>query len=135
MVKMIEELKEKALIKIKNVKNVNELNEAKSEFLGKKSPLQDIMAKMREFSVELKKEIGAKANEFKKTIEDAINLKGTLYYVINEYYVDTANDDLRSLTGMRFAVNVNDPNDYGTLEINAKGDYYIIKERSVNLEY
>ena len=75
MVKMIEELKEKALIKIKNVKNVNELNEAKSEFLGKKSPLQDIMAKMREFSVELKKEIGAKANEFKKTIEDAINLR------------------------------------------------------------
>ena len=75
MVKMIEELKEKALIKIKSVKNVNELNEAKSEFLGKKSPLQDIMAKMRKFSVEVKKEIGAKANEFKKTIEDAINAR------------------------------------------------------------
>jgi tetratricopeptide (TPR) repeat protein len=73
--------------------------------------------------------------KFEYIIEDALNLKGTIYYVINEYYVDTANDDLRSLTGMRFAVNTNDPNDYGTLEINAKGDYYIIKERSVNLEY
>ena len=73
--------------------------------------------------------------KFEYIIEDALNLKGTIYYVINEYYVDTANDDLRSLTGMRFAVNVNDPNDYGTLEINAKGDYYIIKERSLNLEY
>ena len=72
--------------------------------------------------------------KFEYIIEDALNLKGTIYYVINEYYVDTANDDLRSLTGLRFAVNVNDPNDYGTLEINAKGDYYIIKERSVNLE-
>ena len=73
--------------------------------------------------------------KFEYIIEDALNLKGTIYYVINEYYVDTANDDLRSLTGMRFAVNTNDPNDYGTLEINAKGDYYIIKERSLNLEY
>ena len=73
--------------------------------------------------------------KFEYIIEDALNLKGTIYYVINEYYVDTANDDLRSLTGLRFAVNANDPNDYGTLEINAKGDYYIIKERSVNTEY
>ena len=72
--------------------------------------------------------------KFEYIIEDAVNIKGTIYYVINEYYVDTANDDKRTLTGLRFAVNINDSNDYGTLEINAKGDYYVIKERSVNLE-
>ena len=55
MVKLIDELKEKALKKIEEAKNMNDLNEAKAEFLGKKSKLQEIMAKMREFSVEEKK--------------------------------------------------------------------------------
>ena len=73
MVKVIEELKTKALEKIGLAKNVNELNEAKAEFLGKKSKLQEIMGKMREFTVEQKKEIGMKANQFKMAIEEAIN--------------------------------------------------------------
>ena len=73
MVKVIEELKAKALTKINDAKNINELNEAKAEFLGKKSKLQEIMSKMREFTVEQKKEIGMKANQFKMAIEDAIN--------------------------------------------------------------
>ena len=73
MVKVIEELKAKALAKINDAKNINELNEAKAEFLGKKSKLQEIMSKMREFTVEQKKEIGMKANQFKMAIEDAIN--------------------------------------------------------------
>ncbi len=72
---------------------------------------------------------------FEFIIEDAVNIKNTIYYVINEYYVDYANGNKRTLTGLRFAVNINDSNDYGTLELNAKGDYYIIKERSVNSEY
>jgi len=71
--------------------------------------------------------------KFEYIIEDAINIKGTIYYVINEYYVDISNGNKRSLTGLRYAVNIKDPGDYGTLEINAKGDYYIIKERGVNL--
>lgn len=73
--------------------------------------------------------------KFEFIIEDALNQKGTIYYVINEYYVDAKNGNKRSLTGLRYAVNINDPNDYGTLEMNARGDYIIIKERSVNLEY
>ncbi|MBO4310247.1 MAG: chitobiase/beta-hexosaminidase C-terminal domain-containing protein [Lachnospiraceae bacterium] len=73
--------------------------------------------------------------KFEYIIEDAVNLKGTIYYVINEYYVDTSNGNKRTLTGLRYAVNTKDPNDYGSLEINAKGDFYIIKERSVNLDY
>ena len=75
MVKLIDELKEKALKKIEEAKNMNDLNEAKAEFLGKKSKLQEIMAKMREFSVEEKKAIGMKANQFKMAIEEAVNAR------------------------------------------------------------
>ena len=75
MVKVIDELKEKALKKIEEAKNLNDLNETKAEFLGKKSKLQEIMAKMREFSVEEKKAIGMKANQFKMAIEEAVNQK------------------------------------------------------------
>ena len=70
--------------------------------------------------------------KFEYIIEDALNLKGKIYYVINEYYVDTSNDNKRTLTGMRFAVNTMDASDYGTLEINAKGDYYVIKETNID---
>ena len=70
---VIDELQEQALEKIKNVKNVNELNETKAEFLGKKSRLQEIMSKMREFSVEMKKTVGMKANLFKQAVEEAVN--------------------------------------------------------------
>ena len=75
MIKVIEELREKALAKINEAKNINELNETKAEFLGKKSKLQEIMSKMREFTVEQKKEIGMKANQFKMAIEEAVNAK------------------------------------------------------------
>ena len=71
----IDELQVEALEKIKNVKNVNELNETKAEYLGKKGPLQEIMSKMRELSVEMKKQIGMKANLFKQAIEDAVAKK------------------------------------------------------------
>ncbi|MCR5846811.1 MAG: chitobiase/beta-hexosaminidase C-terminal domain-containing protein [Lachnospiraceae bacterium] len=69
--------------------------------------------------------------KFEYIIEDALNMKGTIYYVINEYYVDSSNAGKRTLTGMRVAVNTTDPNDYGTLDINAKGEYYIIKETNL----
>ena len=71
----IDELQVEALEKIKNVKNVNELNETKAEYLGKKGPLQEIMSKMRELSVEMKKQIGMKANLFKQAIEEAVAKK------------------------------------------------------------
>ena len=51
MLQKIIELQEVALSKIKECKNVNELNETKALFLGKKSPVQEIMINMREFSV------------------------------------------------------------------------------------
>ncbi len=75
MIKKIMALKEEAIIKINGTKSINELNETKALFLGKKSPLQEIMSKMRELSVEEKKEVGMKANEFKAAIEEAVSKK------------------------------------------------------------
>ena len=72
MLQKIIELQEVALSKIKECKNVNELNETKALFLGKKSPVQEIMSKMREFSVEEKKTIGMKVNEFKVLVEEEV---------------------------------------------------------------
>ena len=56
MINVINDLQVRALAKIQEAKNVNELNETKAEFLGKKSPVQEIMGKMREFTNEQKKE-------------------------------------------------------------------------------
>ena len=75
MINRIAQLQEKALLKIKEVKNLIELSEAKAESLGKKSEIQEIMGKMKEFPVELKKEIGMRINEFKKAVEEAVNTR------------------------------------------------------------
>ncbi len=75
MLKLINELEAKAIAKINESKNVNELNEAKSTFLGKKSPISEIMSKMRDFTVEQKKEIGQRVNVFKTKIEECVNKK------------------------------------------------------------
>jgi len=59
-------LKEEIEKKIRNIKNINQLNELKSKYLGKKSPLQELMKKMPLMSVEERKNAGKKLNEFKK---------------------------------------------------------------------
>ena len=72
MINVINDLQVRALAKIQEAKNVNELNETKAEFLGKKSPVQEIMGKMREFTNEQKKEIGGRVNQFKVAVESAV---------------------------------------------------------------
>lgn len=73
MLKQIEKLQELAEQKIKTCMTINELNEVKAECIGKKSPIQEIMGKMREFSIEMKKEIGQKVNEYKVFVEETVN--------------------------------------------------------------
>ncbi|MCK9536056.1 MAG: phenylalanine--tRNA ligase subunit alpha [Bacilli bacterium] len=57
---------EKALA---NVKNANQLNETKAKYLGKKSPLQEMMKLMPKLSVEEKKKMGKQLNDFKQHAE------------------------------------------------------------------
>ncbi len=73
MINRIAQLQENALLKIKNTKSMVKLTEVKAEMLGKKSAIQEIMGRMKEFSIDEKKEIGMKVNEYKKAVEEAVN--------------------------------------------------------------
>lgn len=68
-------IKEEAKKRIFGVENPNDLNTVKSEYLGKKGPMQEILAHMREYSDEEKRTVGQMINEFKKTVEEAVNDK------------------------------------------------------------
>lgn len=73
MLKKLEEMKALAVEKIAGAKTQLELNECRAEFLGKKSPLNEIMKQMGSLSPEERKSFGQKANEFKNLVELAIN--------------------------------------------------------------
>ena len=75
---MIEDLKKlelEAIEAINNVQTEHNLNEVKASYLGKKSKLQEIMSKMKDLSIEEKKELGKSSNEFKVKIEKLIEEK------------------------------------------------------------
>lgn len=64
-----------AIEAINNVETEHNLNEVKALYLGKKSKLQTIMSKMKDLSVEERKELGQKSNEFKVKIEKLVEAK------------------------------------------------------------
>ena len=64
---------------LSNVNSMNELNDLKTKYLGKKSKIQEFSMMMRDLSVEEKKECGKLMNEFKTYAESEIsNLKVNL---------------------------------------------------------
>lgn len=75
MIESLERLKLEALENIENCTNETELNNVKSKYIGKKSEFTEIMAGMAKLSVEEKKEVGMKSNEFRTTVNDAIDNK------------------------------------------------------------
>lgn len=58
---------------IDKVTTLNELNDLRVNYLGKKSKLQEISNMMRDLSVEEKKECGKLMNDFKTLVENKIN--------------------------------------------------------------
>lgn len=66
-------LKENLDSEIVNVKSLNELNDLRLKYLGKKSKINEFSSKMKELSVDEKKEFGRLMNEFKVYTEDKIN--------------------------------------------------------------
>ena len=68
-------LQESAKNEISNAQNEQDLNNLKANYLGKKSRLSEIMSTMRELSIEKKKELGQKANEFRTKIEEFVESK------------------------------------------------------------
>ena len=73
MLKKLEEMRSVAIDKINQAATQLELNECRAEYLGKKSPLNEIMKQMGSLTPEERKEFGQTANQFKNLIEQAIN--------------------------------------------------------------
>lgn len=75
MIERLQLLQNEAKVAISEVKTVHDLNATKALYLGKKSPLQEILSKMKELSIEEKKLLGQKINEFKNMIEEDVAKK------------------------------------------------------------
>lgn len=63
---LLKEIKEK----IEKITNLKELNDLKVEYLSKKGPINELSLKMKELSVEEKKEYGMKLNSFKNEVNN-----------------------------------------------------------------
>lgn len=76
MLEDIKKLKIELDEELSNVNSMNELNDLRTKYLGKKSKIQEFSMMMRDLSVEEKKECGKLMNEFKTYAEREIsNLK------------------------------------------------------------
>ena len=73
--KDLELLLQEAKEAIEKVESEHELNEVKASYLGKKSVLSEIMASMRELSIEEKKELGQKTTLFRRSVEEKVEEK------------------------------------------------------------
>ncbi len=79
MKEKINEIKSCFEEKLKQVKNGRELNDLKVEYLGKKGPIQELSAMMKDLSVEEKKDFGMALNEVKTYVSEKLdNLKNEL---------------------------------------------------------
>ncbi|TLG76714.1 phenylalanine--tRNA ligase subunit alpha [Culicoidibacter larvae] len=65
-------IKQEALDLIAEAKDVAAMNDIRVKYLGKKGPIQEVMGKMRDMSVEEKKETGAAVNEVKQELAAVI---------------------------------------------------------------
>ena len=75
MIEKLESLKLEAIEAINNCNDETELNNVKSKYIGKKSEFTEIMAGMSKLSNEEKKEVGMKSNEFRTSVNEAIDNK------------------------------------------------------------
>lgn len=71
----LETIKSEAITKIKEAKTMQELNELRAFYTGKKSPLAEIMKGLANATIEEKKTLGAASNQVKQEIELAISNK------------------------------------------------------------
>lgn len=69
----LEELKERALIELKQVVNLSEIEEIRIKLLGKKGELTELLKGVGNLSIDEKREIGKEANKFKVELADKLN--------------------------------------------------------------
>lgn len=75
MIEKTSQLKKIFEEKLKNIKSVQDIEQLKVEFLGKKGSLQELMQDLRTVPNEKKKEFGQAINNFKQAIEKSIEEK------------------------------------------------------------
>ena len=71
----LEALRDKVKANLKEIKNKIELTNEKANVLGKKGPFAQIMANMRNLTVEERKEIGMISNQYKTELSEAFDAK------------------------------------------------------------
>ena len=75
MKERLEEIKTRGLEKIKNVKNITELEQVRKDLTGKKRELSKVINSMNDLSSEEKKSIGMLTTEIKTSFVEKLNLK------------------------------------------------------------
>ena len=73
MKEKIEALRKEIDAKIKEVKDMSALNELKNNYLSKKGPVSELTSKLRDLSVEQKKEFGKLITDFRNDISSKID--------------------------------------------------------------
>ncbi len=71
----LEDLKHTSLEKIEKVSNLSLLNEIRVSLLGKKGPITEVLGQMKSLSPEERPKVGSFANEIKKELQAAIEVK------------------------------------------------------------
>ena len=77
MLNQVEELASKALDELVKVTNVNDLEAWRIRYLGRKSNLIQILRSLASVSLNERREVGARANDLKKSLETAFKEKKT----------------------------------------------------------
>lgn len=75
MLNKLEELKNEFRESVGTLTDKNNLAEFKANYLGKKGKLKDILNGMRDASADVRKTVGAKANEFKQEIQESLAIQ------------------------------------------------------------
>ncbi len=88
MLKQIEELKTKAQDELDQISNASDLETWRVRYLGKKSPLTQILRGLAGLSVEEKKAVGSAANALKVSLEDI--LRGREQQLKNSQLIEAA---------------------------------------------
>lgn len=102
MNKELKLLEKEAKQVIKDVLTISRLNEVRALYLGKKSPLQEIMKTMKDLSDEDRKELGIKINSFKTMIGEIISIKAReIEEALIQKRLETEEIDI-SLSGTNF---------------------------------
>ncbi len=76
MLEQIEEIKSAALKQLDGIDNVKELESWRVHYLGKKSPLTQMLRSLATLPVEERKAVGASANQVKALLENGAQQKG-----------------------------------------------------------